>query len=184
MANNSISDQIFLSRDAIRDQIIEYTKTYLELENVDLTKPSFLTYLINILSTLTSNILFYQLSTHKEFFLTEAQLPENILNLSAFIGYTPSDASYATTNVLMTFPLTFDDSIATFQISDGFKFQTSDKVIFSTYYTVDVTVTGNSAVTAVLEETNAGIKKTYNLPLTIDTDNNTCSISLPVRQYE
>ena len=75
MSNDSISSQIYLSKDEIRLQIIEYMKNYLELENVELTKSSFLSFLINILSSLTSNLLFYQSSVYREFFLTTAQLP-------------------------------------------------------------------------------------------------------------
>jgi len=67
----SISDEIYLSRDNTRAQITEKAKEYLELENVDLTKTSFLTFVIDILSTLTSNLMFYQSNVYKEFFLTQ-----------------------------------------------------------------------------------------------------------------
>ena len=106
-----ISTEIKLSRDGIRDQITEYVKNYLELENVDLTKSSFLSFIIDIISTLTGNLMFYQVSTYKEFFLTKAQLPESILNLSAFLGYNTKEARYATANILITIPLTFQDFI-------------------------------------------------------------------------
>jgi len=90
MATNekgTISSQIYSSRDEIRNQIIEQVQYYLELENVDLTKTSFLSFIINLFSTLTSNILFYQSSVYREFFMTKALLPESVLNLAAFIGY-------------------------------------------------------------------------------------------------
>ena len=83
-ADTTLSNQIYLSRDNIRTQIIEYMQYYLELENVDLVKSSFLSFMIDTLATLTTNILFYSSSTYKEFFLTTAQLPETIYNLSAF----------------------------------------------------------------------------------------------------
>ena len=70
MADTPISSQIYLSRDQIRSQITDYIKTYLELENVDLTKTSFLSFIVNLLSTLTSNLMFYQSSVYREFFLT------------------------------------------------------------------------------------------------------------------
>ena len=91
--DKSVSNQIYLSRDSIRQQVTDFTKSYLELENVDLTQSSFLTYIIDILSTLSSNLLFYQSSVYKEFFLTTAQLPESIYNLSTFIGYSPREAN-------------------------------------------------------------------------------------------
>ena len=72
---DTISTQIYSSRDAIRSQITDYIKSYLELENVDLTKSSFLSFIINIISTLTGNLMFYETSIYREFFLTKAQLP-------------------------------------------------------------------------------------------------------------
>jgi len=177
----SISTQIFSSRDEIRNQIIELTQKYLELENVDLTKTSFLSFIINLFSTLTSNLLFYNTSVYKEFFLTKAMLPESILNLAAFIGYSPAEASYATSYALLTFPLTFDDPDATFTIEEGSEFSTSSGLKFSTYYDTEVNVVSNSYVSVVVTEGN----KIYNLPVNIDTtSNNEFQFLLPVRQFE
>lgn len=174
----AISTQISLSRDAIRQNITDYIKTYLELENIDLTKSSFLSFLINIISTLTANLLFYQISTYREFFLTKAQLPESISNLSAFLGYSPSDASYATTNVLVKFPLTFQDASATFIIPQNFKFYADNEIEFLTYYVTTVTVTNNNSVSVALVEGT----KTYNLPVSIS--GGFCNVVFPVRQYK
>ena len=174
----AISTQINLSRDAIRQNITDYVQTYLELENIDLTKSSFLSFLINIISTLTANLLFYQISTYREFFLTKAQLPESILNLSAFLGYSPSDASYSTTNVLVKFPLTFQDASATFTLPEGFKFYADNRIEFLTYYTTSVTVLNNTSVSVALVEGT----KTYNLPVSIS--GGFCSVVFPVRQYK
>jgi len=172
-----ISTQIHLSRDSIRQQITDYVKTYLELENVDLTKSSFLSFIIDIISTLTGNLMFYQVSTYKEFFLTKAQLPESILNLSAFLGYSSQDASYASTNVLMKVPLSFQTSPATFIIPEKFKFYAS-AVEFITYYTVTVTIVNNASATILLSEGS----KRYNVPFSITDD--VLSFVLPLRQYK
>lgn len=180
MADDTQSSQIYLSRDQIRQQIIAYLSEYLELENVDLTKSSFLSFIINILSTLTSNLLFYETSIYKEFFLTQAQLPESVLNLSAFLGYNTKEASYANANVLVTVPFGFDDSTATFTLAEGFRFYTAVNQ-FMTYYTTTVTIFNNSSVTATISYQN----KVYNLPVNIDTTaNNNFSFLLPVRQYK
>ncbi len=178
---SSISSQIFSSRDQIRTQIIELTQQYLELENVDLTKTSFLSFIVNLFATLTSNLLFYNTSVYKEFFLTKAVLPESILNLAAFIGYTPSEAEYAHTNILLTFPLSFDDSDATFTIPEDSEFYTSSELKFSTYYSTEVNVNNNTYASVVVTEGN----KIYNLPVSIDTTTNMeFSFLLPVRQYK
>ena len=76
--DTTLSNQVYISRDNIRNQIIEYMQYYLEIENVDLIKSSFLSFLVDTLATLTSNIIFYSSSSYKEFFLTTAQLPESI----------------------------------------------------------------------------------------------------------
>lgn len=180
MSDPTQSSQIYLSRDQVRTQIISYIKDYLELDNIDLTKSSFLSYIINTLSTLTSNLLFYETSVYREFFLTQAQLPESILNLSAFLGYNSTEALYATADVLMTIPFGFEDSPATFTIPEGFKFNTTT-CQFVTYYTTTITVTGNATVSVVISYEN----KVYELPVDIDTTSaNEFSFILPTRQYK
>ena len=41
---DTLSSQIYVSRDSIRTQVSDLLKNYLELENVDLTKSSFLSF--------------------------------------------------------------------------------------------------------------------------------------------
>jgi len=186
MTNNSVdttlSNQIYLSRDNIRNQIIEYMQYYLELENVDLVKSSFLSFMVDTLATLTSNVLFYSSSTYKEFFLTKAALPESIYNLSAFLGYNTKEASYAIANVLMTFPFGFTDSTTTFTIPEFFKFY-SGEIEFVTYYETTINITGTTNVNVTVLQDGT---KTYNLPVNIDTTSAEPSFSfvLPLRQYK
>lgn len=179
MADTSLSNQIFLSRNEIKNQIIAFLQSYLELENVDLVKSSFLSFLIEVLATLTSNTLFYQISTYKEFFLTKAQLPESILNLASFLGYTANEATPATANILITMPFGFTDSPTEFTIPEGAVFKSSS-IEFKTYYVTTITVTANSAVSINLQEGN----KTYNLPVSIDTVEDNFSFVLPVQQVK
>jgi hypothetical protein len=179
MADTSLSNQIFLSRNEIKNQIIEYLQSYLELENVDLVKSSFLSFIIEVLATLTSNTLFYQISTYKEFFLTKAQLPESILNLSSFLGYTANEATPSTASVLITMPFNFSDSATEFVIPTGGVFKSSD-IEFKTYYITTVTVTDNSTVSISVQEGN----KTYNFPVNIDITENEFSFVLPVKQIK
>ena len=179
MADTSLSNQIFLSRNEVKNQIITFLQSYLELENVDLVKSSFLSFLIEVLATLTSNTLFYQVSTYKEFFLTKAQLPESILNLSSFLGYTANEATPATTNILLTMPFGFTDSVTEFTIPEGAVFKSSD-IEFKTYYVTTITVTANSAVSINIQEGN----KTYNIPVSIDSVEGNFSFVLPIRQVK
>ena len=170
-----LSEQIYLSRDSIRELIGNEVKKYLELENVDLLKSSFLSFLIDTISTLTGNLLFYQLSSYREFFLTKAQLPESILNLSAFLGYNTKEATAATANVLMVIPFGFDDPITQFKIPEGFKFKAGD-VEFVTYYETTIEVLNNTNVTITVLEDN----KRFNLPVDLTTE--AFSFVLPLTQ--
>lgn len=180
MAETTLSNQIFLSRDQTRLQIIEYLKTYLEVENVDLAKSSFLSFIVNVLSTLTSNLLFYETSVYKEFFLTTAQLPDSILNLSSFLGYSSTNATYAETDLLIRVPLKFTDSHIRFVIPKNFNFYAGN-IQFTTYYRTEVTVLNNNSATVVIQEED----RIYNIPVNVDTTANMdFSFLLPVRQYK
>lgn len=159
------SEQIYKSRDQIRDQIISLLKEYMELENVDLTKSSFLSFLVEVLSTNTSNLLFYQISAYREFFLTQAQLPSSIYNLAAFLGYSPQDATPAEVNVLFSIPLTFQDPVVTFTIGDNWTVTAEGGVEFNTYYTTTITIKNNSPDSIVVREGN----RTYNIPWQVDS---------------
>jgi len=170
------SEQIYKSRDQIRNQIITLLKQYMELENVDLTKSSFLSFLVEVLSTNTSNLLFYQISAYREFFLTQAQLPSSIYNLAAFLGYNPQDATPSEVNVLFTMPLSFQDPTVSFTIGEDWTVTAEGGVEFNTYYTTTITVTNNSQVSIVVREGN----RTYNLPVTIESGQ--CLFVLPFRQ--
>lgn len=178
MADTLLSEQIYLSRDSIREMISNEVKNYLELENVDLLKSSFLSFIVDTVSTLTGNLLFYQLSTYREFFLTKAQLPESILNLSAFLGYNTVEATPATVNVLMTVPFGFDDPITQFTIPEGFVFTADGDIEFVTYYETTVEVLSNATATVQVLEDN----KRYNLAVDITTEN--FSFVMPLRQVK
>lgn len=177
MAETITSQEVFKSRDQIRNQITEFLQTYLELENVDLTKSSFLAFMVEVLSTITSNVLFYQISTYKEFFLTKAQLPESIYNLAAYLGYSAETATPASLDVLFTVPLTFEDAVASFTIPEGFQVKGTDNIIFSSYWDTEVTITNNSSVSVILTEGT----KVFNMPVTIR--NQTAYFVLPFLQY-
>ena len=178
MAEDTLSSQIYLSRDTTRVQISDRAKVYLELQNVDLTKSSFLSFMIDTLSTLTSNLLFYQLSSYREFFLVRAQLPESILNLSSFLGYNTLEATPADVNVLMTVPFGFDDAIAQFQIKEGFEFQADGEVTFRTTAEFFIEVLNNANATVTMIEEN----RRFNLPVSVTTED--FSFVLPLKQIK
>lgn len=177
-----VSETIFASRDAIREQVIEFLQQYMELNEVDLTQSSFLSYIIDIFTTLASNLMFYQSNIYKEFFLTQAQLPESIHNLSSFLGYSPKEASFASGSVLMTVPLPFNDPNTDFQIPSGFKFQTSDGITFISYYNIYISLTNNTSISIKAEEDG----KIVSVPFNMDTTSADLNFQfiIPLRQYK
>jgi len=182
MADISVSSQVYKSKDQTTLKIIELLAQYMELSEVDLTKSSFLAFVVEALSTLTTNNLFYQISSYREFFLTKAQLSGSIYNLAAFLGYQPSEASAAYVNVLFTIPLEFTENNVTFIIPEEFSLS-AGSIAFTTYYQTTVNVLNNSDVTITVVEDN----KIYNLPYTTSTDaqgNIYFSMVLPFKQFE
>lgn len=177
----SLSSQLLSSKDGIVSQITDYIKTYLELENITLIKGSFLSFLVETLSILTSNLMFYESSVYNEFFLTKAKLPESIFNLASFLGYNTQEASYSQANVLMTVPLTFTSSDVTFTIPEDFEFK-AQNIPFVTYYSTSVNVLNNNQVSINITNGN----KIYNLPVIIDSTSSDPEFKfiLPLRQYE
>lgn len=99
------SIEIYSSRDKIREQLISLGKDYLQLDNFDFSKSSYLSYIINMLSSLDSNLLYYISSVYREQFLTKAVQRESVLNLANIIGYKPLFAVPARCKILIEFPL-------------------------------------------------------------------------------
>lgn len=102
---------IYSDRDRIRNQMIKYMKNYLELDTLDLSKSEYMSYLTNVLSGLSANLLYYNSSIYREFFLTTAITKEAILNLSAMLGYQPPLARPATVPLLIAMDLTFTQPV-------------------------------------------------------------------------
>ena len=176
MADTPVSQKVFISREQNRNMIIEELKKYLELENVDLVKSSFLSFIVEALATLTSNLMFYQTSVYREFFLTKAQLPDSIYNLAAFIGYEGQLATYSNVNVLFEMPFGFSETNTTITIPEGFKVFANDEMTFSTYYETTIKVTSNSSVVITAQEGT----KVFNIPVVSGPES--FSFALNVRQ--
>lgn len=176
-----MSTDIYNSRESIRQQMTDYLKSYMDLNQVDLTQTSFLSYIVNVLSSLTANLVFYSSSVYREFFLTQAQLSESILNLSAFLGYSSLSASYSSAEILVSIPFRFTSSEVDVTIPSGFQFYAQD-IIFTTYYTTSIKIYDNSNVNINITTDNG----VYNIPIIYDTTSSEESFSfiLPVRQYE
>lgn len=158
---NEKSIEIYSSRDKIRGQLIDLAKDYLQLENFDYNKSSYLSYIINMLSFLDSNLLYYISSVYREQFLSKAIQRESVLNLSNIIGYKPPFATPAIVKVLIEIPydsnITYDREIQligrSFQSQSTedsnlpiFKVYSNDNIPFSLIDTVIIQISRNNIV--------------------------------------
>jgi hypothetical protein len=101
MLDNNIS----ISKEMISNEIIEYFKKYLDIENEDLTEGSYLAYLIDVISILTSNNLFHNEMIYRESFLETSKLFDSIVNNAKYIGYTPKESEFAKGIITFSFNL-------------------------------------------------------------------------------
>ena len=155
--------RVFADRDKIRDQLISYMEYYLELDNIDLSKTSYLSYLINVLSVLTSNLVYYNSSNYRNFFQTKAFDRDAILAWASMLGYSPELASPATCQVLVSMPSTFDTSLGdvSIKIPKSFKYY-ADKIIFEQTSEIQIDVqnpVGGPLSAVVSEILESGGKK-------------------------
>jgi len=112
---------IYGSREKIRSQVIDYAKTYLQLETVDFYKTSVMSYIADTLSILAANQLFYDSVIYREFFMVDAQMQESVYNLVQWVGFEVPKAKASTVDVMFTIPLSFSQDQTVFSIPNNFK---------------------------------------------------------------
>ena len=193
---------IYGSREKIRNQLVQFAQQYLDLGNMDIQKTSYLAYLIDILSILSANQLFYDSTIYKEFFMVDAQMSESVQNLASWIGYTVPKASPASVNILFTIPLTFSVSQVNFNFPKYFKCKAGEIP-----FTIEGSYNSNDSATNVsmnllklkniygTSPTNSGniinnsilTVRDYNgyyRPVYLSSDRKSCAFSLPFKQEE
>jgi len=123
---------IYGSREKIRSQLVDFAKEYLELKTVDFYKTSVMSYIVDTLSILSANHLFYDSVIYREFFMVEAQMQESVYNLARWIGYEVPKAVPSRVDALFTIPLTFAGGEIRFNIPNTFQAYAGD-----TIFTID-----------------------------------------------
>ena len=114
---------IYGSRERIRENLVTYAKRYLNIsDDSDISKASYLAYLIDMLSILSSNQVYYQSKLYNEFFIVTAVMNESVQNLAKWIGYTIPKAVCSTLDVMFTIPLSFTSSVINFNFSKYFSY--------------------------------------------------------------
>ena len=107
---------IYGSREKIRSDLINLAKRYLNMsQSSDISKASYLAYLIDMLSILSSNQIYYQSKIYNEFFIVTAVMNESVQNLAKWIGYTIPKAVCATVKIMFVVPLKFSIDAVNFQ---------------------------------------------------------------------
>ena len=177
---------IYSSRDAIRNQIIQMAKQYLELEDISFSKGSYMAYLVDIFSMLSANLIYYNTSIYKEHYLTTAVQRSSVVNLAQTIGYNPenpvpstctvmlefntSDLNLANSNVVL-YGRTMTDSSSlvpdTTNTSGPFKVYTSGGLPFSLQNTIIIT-----------PSTDSTANTSFSVQL-IESDSTNNSVSVP-----
>ena len=116
------SINIYGSRERIRAELIDNAKKYLKLEGIgeNIYKTSLLAYIIDTLSILSANQLFYDTAIYREFFMVDAQMQESVYNLARWIGYKVPKAVPAKVNLIFQIPLTFESNNVSFVIPKNF----------------------------------------------------------------
>ena len=191
MAN--VENTISLSREDIKNLILSQMQTYLDLKEVDLTKTSFLSFVIETMTTLSNNLLFYSASLWKEYFLTRCQLPESIYEGAASLGYNKKYGSPASVDALIKMTANFQQGTKTFEFPKYSQFEAND-IIFQTYYHTLVTVVtdpqNDPQVTVVLTDFDNIVAPNtigpFSVPVYIGRDNNNndiFSFLLPLKQF-
>ena len=191
---------IYGSREKIRSELVKYAKKYFNIsEDSDISKASYLAYLIDMLSILTSNQVYYQSRLYNEFFLVSANMNESVQNLAKWIGYTIPKAKCATVDVLFTIPLKFSSSVINFNLNKYFQVRGNGMpfTIRSDNNSIDSTT---SASTVVIDQSkldkssqgriidNSAITvcdyNGYYRPVYLAEDNSYCGFTLSFEQCE
>lgn len=208
--NNTINDNIRLnqivdnglniygSREKIRNNLVNLAKTYLNIsKDSDIGKSSYLAYLIDMLSILSSNQIYYQSKIYNEFFIVSALMNESVQNLAKWIGYKIPKATCANVSVMFTIPLKFTTDI-NFNIGKYFQVRASDipftiksyNTLFDTdnptsasfnlnyqkiKFATQAQIVNNSAIT--IRDYNGNYRPVY-----LSEDKSTCSFTLDFEQ--
>lgn len=212
MADNSTSDNIRLSqivdsglniygsREKIRANLVELAKSYLNISgDSDISKASFMAYIIDMLSVLSSNQVYYQSKIYNEFFLVSANLNESVQNLAKWIGYKIPKAVCATVDVMFTVPLTFTMSYVNFSFPKYFKTYAgdiaytiksndnfSDDSLEVAHFYLNKEMLANVSAGKIVNNSTITVRD-YNgfyRPIYVSKDKTTCSFTLKFEQCE
>lgn len=176
---NNISDiekYITSSRDIIKNQLSEYFKEYMQLDDIEIRKSSLLGYLVQVLSILVSNQIFYSTMIYRESTLINAKLVESINDWALYLGYKPRLAETAFVDVLFQINLN-DTNEFNIVIDKNFKCF-ADDIVFTNEHKCEIINTLGGI--QIFLDTDYG---KVTIPFTYDAESKILSFMLTLRQY-
>ena len=103
----SVASKITLSREEIRNRLVNELAERIDVKSEKLSaeQGTFTAYMLDAISAIGADILFYSASIYRESTLVTALLPETVRNWARYIDYTPKAAQPAEVVALMKIPL-------------------------------------------------------------------------------
>lgn len=191
---------IYGSREKIRANLVSLAKNYLKILDGDISRTSYLAYLIDTLSILTSNQIYYQTKIYNEFFLVSAQLNESVQNLAKWIGYKIPKAKCAEVDITFTLPLDFTLQTVNFNFPKYFKCSAGDidftiksnsdvidgtnKDSFTAKFDIEALNKADVSGGKIINNTILSVKDSsgYNVKVFVDEEKKNCLFNLPFTQ--
>lgn len=163
MAEN-IKNNVYTDSAMIKNKMIEILKDYEDLNNLDMSKLAFHSYIIEALSFLTADTMFYSSMNYKNNFMIVATLQEAIYNWASYQSYQINTASPSYVNALVYFPKDFEAQNVTFTIPQYSKFF-ADDIVFMNDFEIVVNYNGG-----VFNIQGYGENFSFFIPFQIDGD--------------
>ena len=155
---------ISYSRERIRNELLELLRETFRKRGLvlDLENSAFGIYVINLLSILGFDTLFYSNFLYGESSLVTANLSSSIYNWATYIDYLPQFATPAKT--VLTFYFPYDDLFTTNILPYEHTFSTSTNIPFTVLKPVEIINTGtNIEIREIDPDTNTYILKPYDI---------------------
>lgn len=135
---------IYLSREQIRSKLLKEYADLLKVneEILDQSDTSFNTFIINSLSQLQSDALFYASIIYRENTLVTANLSRSVYNWAKYLGYHPKTGRPLEVDAILYIPIETQSFEIT--IRNTHKFWTTDNIYFTPKYEYTIKLQGSS----------------------------------------
>lgn len=163
----------------IKQQLIELAESDLRIKGVDLAKTSYLSYFMDALSFMSSNLMFFSSMNYNEEFLYTAKLSESIYNWSSYLYYFPENAQASYVDLTVTIPITFNYRVE-FNIPEGSRFY-SKNYNFQSKYLYNIILDLEHSFIQIVQQ---GTTDRRVIPFIYDSTNKTVTFNITLIQHE